>query len=107
LISGFTHLPSSFIFSGDGQRITGVTHLPPTSSVSFGQMHEPGIGPGCIGAGHMQMPSAFATCGGVQTGGGGGETGTHGPPAGPVPVKQTQMPSALSTIGDWHIGPHR
>lgn len=53
----------------------------------------------------MQMPSAFATCGGGQTGGGGGgETGTHAPPTGSVPVGQPQMPSTLSTNGGWHIG---
>jgi hypothetical protein len=51
----------------------------------------------------MQMPSAFATCGGGQTGGG-GETGTHAPPKGSVPVGQAQMPSTLRTIGGWHAG---
>ena len=63
----------------------GVTHAPPTSVMPSGHLQEPGVGPGCIGAGHAQMPSTLGTCGAVQTGG----VGTQAPPTSTWPCGQT------------------
>jgi hypothetical protein len=61
-----------------------------------------GVAPVTIGGGHTHFPSAFMTCGGGQTGGG-GETGTHAPPTGTVPSGHTHVPgTAPVTIGGGH-----